>query len=170
MKRYEIVPISFFSHDYEIWDGNRPIVYIKHKYTDFDSITILETNKVYKLRGYREWYEMGWKEGNEVKIIKANKTRVYRNQFTIKLLGREITLRKEFGLFIEKYTILEREDSEIGFIKRKMFCRKRECFLSHEIPLEILAFMVWITIMLKLQPDLVIPYKKLWRCNYEKVN
>ena len=62
-------------------------------------------------------------------------------------------LRKEFGLFIERYAILEKEGSEIGFIKRKIFHRKRECSLSHEIPLEILAFMVWITIMLKLQPN-----------------
>ncbi|WP_299239226.1 hypothetical protein [Sulfurihydrogenibium sp.] len=155
MKRYKIVPISFFSHDYEILDGNRPIVYIKHSYTDFDSITILETNKVYKLRGYREWYEMGWKEDDGIKIIRADKSSIFRNQFTIRLLdGREIILRKEFGLFIERYAILEKEGSEIGFIKRKIFHRKRECFLSHEIPLEILAFMVWITIILKLQPDL----------------
>jgi hypothetical protein len=155
MKRYEIVPIDFFSHDYEILDGNRPIVYIKHNYTDFDSITILETNKVYKLRGYREWYEMGWKEDDWIKIIRADKSSIFRDQFTIRLLdGREIILKKEFRLFIERYTILEKEGSEIGFIKRKIFHRERECFLNYEIPLEILAFMVWITIMLKLQPDL----------------
>jgi len=155
MKRYEIVPIDFFSHDYEILDGNRPIVYIKHKYTDFDSITILETNKVYKLRGYREWYEMEWKEDDGIKIIRADKSSIFRNQFTIRLLdGREMILRKEFRLFIERYTILEKEGLQIGFIKRKIFHRKRECFLNYEIPLEILAFMVWITIILKLQPDL----------------
>ena len=104
-------------------------MYIKHKYTDFDSVIILETNKVYKLRGYREWYEMGWEEDDGIKNIRADKSSTFRNQFTIRLLdGREIILRKELGLFIERYTILEKEGSEIGFIKRKIFHRERQCF------------------------------------------
>lgn len=145
---YDIIPVSFFKHNYRVMKDSQDIAYIRHGYKDFDKIILTENKETYILGGYRDVYQMGRTDGT---IITAEKNTALRTEYNIRYNGREFLLKKTMSFLRKRYTIFKRH-TEIGRIEKvSIFRRMRRYVLARDVPQEIILFMIWITIMLSLQ-------------------
>lgn len=151
-KVYIAKPVSFWKHEYIVFEqvnvSLMEIGIIKHFYLkdDYFYLKGKETERYY-LKGYRS-YSMETPDGE---VISTEKKSYWWTELSFRYKNISYTLKKKaFKNLFQIYQF----DREIGALLKPFLRKERKLSLTTDIPKEIVMFMFYICIMLKLQPDL----------------
>lgn len=144
------VPDGLFSVNYTLFENDVPVATFYRKLISAQlkgSITTKGvTRQVYRTGWFSSTFIMESVTGLGEAIAKRNGW--FSASFTIDYLGNTITLKKKYWSFKERYLLMQ-DEQQVGVIYQpKMFSRELAMDISVDLPLEIIAFILWLTIVL----------------------
>jgi len=142
----EAVPNNFFSWDFTVMDGPRPVAEIDvSRWREKGQLTVEGTP--YEV--YREGLMSGAfiLESAGSVLARAEKPSAFQRLFLVEHEGRQYTLRARTA-FLREFILLD-GSTEIGSLSPEgIFTRRMAADLPEHLPLPVRIFLIWLTVIL----------------------
>lgn len=144
------VPDGIFSVNYTVYENDVEVAKLYRKLMSARLKGSITTNGI-----TRQVYRTGWFSSTFImesvtglgEAI-AKRLSWFSASFNIDYLGNSILLKKKYWTMKEKYLLIQ-DGKEVGMVwQPKVFSRKLELITEVEIPIEVRAFILWLTIVL----------------------
>jgi hypothetical protein len=146
MTTLTIVPRHWYSWDFDLTDGNRPLAGLEmSRWREKGVLTVDGVDH----RVYREGLMSGEfiLERDGVVLARATKPSAFRNAFELNFGGWKYTLRKK-SMWSRSF-VVEGGEREIGsLVPKSMWSRRARVTLPPDWPLPVRAFVIWLTLIL----------------------
>jgi hypothetical protein len=139
------VPTGWFSWNFTLAEGDRSLATIESSWwRERGSLSVEGTT----YRVYRESLlgDFVLEKSGEV-VARATKMSVFRREFVVTYRGREYTLRAH-APFRRAFLLLAGDERLGAITPDGMFSRNSEVDFPPDLPLELKAFLVWLTVLL----------------------